>query len=393
MKKSLLSISAILLCSYSFSQVGINTPDPKSTLDIKASATNTSIDGLIAPRLTRAQLSDKGDNLYGTDQNGAIVYITDVSGGINSGQRSNITEIGYYTFDYSLNKWVNMSVSEPWRIENSIQHATSNTQNIYQTGFVGIGDFTSTRPVTNLHVKGETYTSTKLGVGTDLYFNSNYAATPDAIIKRTVANNIQVESALTVANNGGSAYNFRAFDVLGDAQPTFTVNKNGVILLGSRTATPDVRISRGGANWLRLQDVTLSIARAGAATLTPGLRLSSADLISGTNPYPTFEIMVSGKLRWGIGGGTEPDLSLERDASGKLRLEGPAYDGATGVRYLVYNTANKLLELSSAQVPTSQLNDRNQADIEDLRNKIIEQNERINQLENLLRSLSSQTGR
>ncbi|WNI36452.1 phage tail protein [Chryseobacterium sp. SG20098] len=113
------SITVIVLFSqivYSQSAgVGINTTTPKSTFDINGKkdssglAVSTDIAGLQAPRLTRAELTSKGDTLYGPDQKGAIVYITDVSGGNVTGPRSNISSVGYYYFDGSAWQKIGMS--------------------------------------------------------------------------------------------------------------------------------------------------------------------------------------------------------------------------------------------------------------------------------------------
>lgn len=98
----------ILLAGLAKSQegrVGINTVSPKTTLDVNGKSNSNGlslsgdITGLQAPRLTRAELTNKGNILYGADQRGAIVYITDVSGGNNVSQRVNITSVGYYYFD------------------------------------------------------------------------------------------------------------------------------------------------------------------------------------------------------------------------------------------------------------------------------------------------------
>lgn len=114
MKKQIkfLMLTAILSFSvYAYSQkgrVGINTTDPKTTLDVSGKTDTlgnlltTDVTGLQAPRLTRAELTDKGNSLYGSDQKGALVYITDVSTGDNASQRVNITTIGYYYFDGSV---------------------------------------------------------------------------------------------------------------------------------------------------------------------------------------------------------------------------------------------------------------------------------------------------
>ncbi|WNI36448.1 phage tail protein [Chryseobacterium sp. SG20098] len=129
MKK--ISITLIFLFSqivYSQSSgVGINTTTPKSTFDINGKkdysglAVSTDIAGLQAPRLTRAELTSKGDTLYDTDQKGAIVYITDVSGGNVTGPRSNISSVGYYYFDGSA--WQKMGMSSS--VEQNIGSITA----------------------------------------------------------------------------------------------------------------------------------------------------------------------------------------------------------------------------------------------------------------------------
>ncbi len=83
-------------------KVGINTSSPKTTLDVTARLGSTDADGFQAPRLTRAELTAKGNSLYGADHTGAIVYISDVTGGDVNSQRVNITAVGYYYFDGNL---------------------------------------------------------------------------------------------------------------------------------------------------------------------------------------------------------------------------------------------------------------------------------------------------
>ncbi|MCO6175404.1 phage tail protein [Flavobacterium sp. NRK F10] len=86
-------------------QTGLQTTDPKSTLDVNGKPTDiNAIDGIQAPRLTRAELTAKGNALYGADQKGVLIYITDASGGDALGQRVNITTVGYYYFDGT--QWV-----------------------------------------------------------------------------------------------------------------------------------------------------------------------------------------------------------------------------------------------------------------------------------------------
>lgn len=110
MKKTL--ILSILVTGYlSISgQVGINTESPSVTLEIQEKKGSTDRDGIIVPRLTRAELTAKGDSLYGSAQDGTIIYITDVSGGDKLSQRVNVNSTGYYYYDKNANVWQNLSV-------------------------------------------------------------------------------------------------------------------------------------------------------------------------------------------------------------------------------------------------------------------------------------------
>ncbi|MFC3159196.1 hypothetical protein ACFOEQ_12295 [Chryseobacterium arachidis] len=62
---------------------------------------NTQILGLQAPRITLAELT-ANTATYAAGQTGALIYITDVSTGTATGQRVNINEAGYYSFDGSV---------------------------------------------------------------------------------------------------------------------------------------------------------------------------------------------------------------------------------------------------------------------------------------------------
>jgi hypothetical protein len=80
-----------------YSQVGIGTSNPKATLDIEGKPTvTTEIDGVLPPRISRSELINK--SIYGTEQTGALIYVTDLSGTTNA-ITANITEIRYYYFD------------------------------------------------------------------------------------------------------------------------------------------------------------------------------------------------------------------------------------------------------------------------------------------------------
>lgn len=101
MKKMLLM--GILFASIPlFSQVGINTNLPASTLDIAGFPTsNTVLDGVIPPRLTGDQL---GSKIYTVNQRGAIVYVTTDKVSSTNPQVAYVNAPGLYQFDGSL--WI-----------------------------------------------------------------------------------------------------------------------------------------------------------------------------------------------------------------------------------------------------------------------------------------------
>lgn len=111
MKKIIFS-AAILMAAFANAQnTGIGTTSPNATLDVKGSPDiTTAPDGVIAPRLTRAQLIAK--NGYGASQTGAIVYVSDTTGTTNAAT-ANVNSIGYYFFDGTI--WQKISGND-WSI-------------------------------------------------------------------------------------------------------------------------------------------------------------------------------------------------------------------------------------------------------------------------------------
>jgi len=103
--KTKFTLLILLLSYFSIAQVGIGTQTPLATLQIAGEPDNTSkVDGLIAPKISRAQLIAKS-SLYGSGQAGTIVYVTDLTGTTNT-PTSNIKRIGYYY--YSGTVWNTM---------------------------------------------------------------------------------------------------------------------------------------------------------------------------------------------------------------------------------------------------------------------------------------------
>jgi hypothetical protein len=174
----------LLFGSFANAQIGINNDDPKATLDVKAlnqaTYSGATPEGIIAPRLTRLNLNNaETNNKYGSDQNGAIVYVTTLNG-TASGQGSDITATGYYYFDSDQNKWVAMkyipSVSVTGETTTASNGLTLSTYDV-QLG----GALTKDTSITGTNT---------LTLGTPLQYN-NSAASPGAgkILKSDASGN------------------------------------------------------------------------------------------------------------------------------------------------------------------------------------------------------------
>lgn len=139
--KKILVTAAFLAAAMAMAQVGINNSDPKATLDVTAKTTDgTKAEGIIAPRLTGDQIKS-ADAQYLAAQTGTIVYATSAVG-IPTPKTVNITAPGYYYFDGTL--WTKfgsggVAGTEPWYDVATNTGATSNDQDIFQTGKVSVG--------------------------------------------------------------------------------------------------------------------------------------------------------------------------------------------------------------------------------------------------------------
>ncbi|HEY4539473.1 MAG TPA: hypothetical protein VIG94_05655 [Faecalibacter sp.] len=148
-------------------QVGINTDNPKSTMEIRELRTNAvneiiTSDGIIIPTLSKKELALKENSVYSSLNIGVKVYVNDISGVINGpsiGQVININEKGFYYFSERLiwEKLVSDSTEDAWinnpnenRIElgtNSLGNERMSNSNVIITdnGFLGINSINPTK--------------------------------------------------------------------------------------------------------------------------------------------------------------------------------------------------------------------------------------------------------
>lgn len=180
-KKLLLFFFLINSTLVGFCQVGINTENPRATLDVYGLSDNNSVpDGIIAPRLTEERLIAK-KNSYTSEQEGAIIYITDteLSNYTADPSTESIINEGYYF--YNGTKWLplsstsdNLKQNGAWKIQGSSENPTNQTDNIYQTGNVAIGTSAINPTNVQLNVEGNQSITGLLQIGgsSSSYINS-----------------------------------------------------------------------------------------------------------------------------------------------------------------------------------------------------------------------------
>ncbi|SHK21960.1 hypothetical protein [Chryseobacterium polytrichastri] len=103
MKKIFILAHIAGMFSLAGAQIGINTSVPQASLDVTGKpATTSSLDGIIPPRITGAQLRAK---TYTAAQTGAHVYVT-AADTAPAGQTVNVQSAGNYYFDGTVWKFI-----------------------------------------------------------------------------------------------------------------------------------------------------------------------------------------------------------------------------------------------------------------------------------------------
>ncbi|KQS93460.1 hypothetical protein [Chryseobacterium sp. Leaf394] len=259
----------ITIFSFSFvtiySQVGIDTTDPKATLDVTArSADLSKIDGIIAPRLSGNELKSK-DGLYRPNQNAAFVYATSAASPTTA-KTVEITKAGYYYYDAVLAKWVTFQSSTGSgittnEITNPINTITStvngissttnavnavsntlNSSNQLTTTVNGVSSNPVTLANSNIYTNNGTLASNRTVNMADKWLN--FAGTAnvgiggvDAIAKLNVNGSIQFE--------GDSNYGVgRVFD--DPAGEKYGMTQSGFFPVSGAGSSPGTRIYTSG---------------------------------------------------------------------------------------------------------------------------------------------------
>lgn len=247
MKKITLLLGILTLSLSLHAQVGINTANPQTSLDVVGNPASTSSkDGISAPRMTKQQLASKVAGNYATAQIGSLVYITDATTPTGTtpslAQTAEITSLGYYFFNGTLWKNVNDNAVNIYNSNGSLTSPRTVTQAANTLAF--------TSTATNgFSVDGTTFSvdaaNDRIGIGT---------AAPEV--------KLQVISGAPVANR------YNLFDALS------STNQYGIIALRNTSplATGNFSLlnftnsgtTSGGGNW------GIGSIRTGATVTTGG---------------------------------------------------------------------------------------------------------------------------
>lgn len=103
-------LALVLSSNLAIAQIGVNTIEPKATLDVVGNPTdNTSLDGIIAPRISAVQLKAKN---YTSEQTGSLIYVNESFGTVDSNLQTRlISDVGYYMFNGT--EWIPFKNTDP----------------------------------------------------------------------------------------------------------------------------------------------------------------------------------------------------------------------------------------------------------------------------------------
>lgn len=215
MKKIKIALLLILLSTSAaiHAQVGINTANPNSTLDITAkntTGTTTNVDGMLIPRVDR-QRAQSMTNI----QTSTMIYVNNVSTGTQTGIAANIGNVGFYYFDGST--WVRLSATATTAFIPTVVASGTASNNIVINDGSGFNKFTFTVSTNDgsWSTANNTYTVPKAG-----YYQVSLQA-----------------SEKPSANNNSFSWNLKydssqyQYSSMSNVEPAYTYNAGGVIVM------------------------------------------------------------------------------------------------------------------------------------------------------------------
>jgi len=226
-----------------FAQIGVNTTDPKATLDVAASPADAAkIDGFIAPRLTGNELKAK-DALYLAPQTGAVVYITQAASPTTI-KTAKVTGAGYYYFDGNI--WQEFTGPNIYNSDGTLlanRTVTMGTNTLqFKNGSNSIG----------LNNNGAQSTLSASGSSTGYIRAQGGGATLDMFV--TDSNAAQIMSGGTATKLFVGTHNAEPINFVTNGSIKSTILATGEMGLGTSAATPTEKLDVTSGN-LRVRDI------------------------------------------------------------------------------------------------------------------------------------------
>lgn len=318
MKKRYITIVSLFILAVNgmYSQVGVNTEIPKVTLDVKKK-TAEAAEGIIAPWLTVQDIINRHvSGLYGADQNGAIVYVTNATGYASDVHTKKIDKIGYYYYSSIDDLWLpfgNSASSSIWNKNGTTSSSTTNNDDSYLMGKVVTGGNQSG------DVNGGTKNAQLTVVGQDALINgitvgTGLTAIPNGPIFNTYPTNAALGFHALKSNTGGENTAVGFWALAGNTTGVYNT------ALGART----LFINETGKENVGLGAYTLVALKGGNGNTAVGYNVLPS-LIGGAS--------VKGNDNTGVGAGALGLLKAGNDnvGVGKGALYSTTSDGNVGI--------------------------------------------------------------
>jgi hypothetical protein len=189
MKKIFIPFS-LFFSIYTYSQVGINTETPKATLDVTATGSLTTPDGILIPRISKL----RAKNMVNTEPT-TLVYINELNDDSNSGSTINVNSTGFYYFNG--NQWIKLisgnTDSNIYNTDGTLTGDRVVNQDTYKLAFTS----EPTSGTNHFSVDGST-------LSVDAFNNRVGIGTIDPESKLHVKGDLQFNGSLKVGGNGNS---------------------------------------------------------------------------------------------------------------------------------------------------------------------------------------------
>ncbi len=321
--KTIFTVFTFLVTLISSSQVsiGIATPNPSANLDVTAIDVNGARRGMLIPRLNLLNTTD-ATTINNGNINSLLVF--------NEATQADVTPGFYYWY---VNKWervannsdivetpTNLSYNintgiltyvnedgnnptidlnslkiEPWNIEQTTFQANANTQNIYQTGNVGIGTndmIDGAKLDVRGAIRGGTGNTGVVGLNSATFGTNNTASGSNSSatgLNNTVTGNVSGAIGNNNLVNANNALSIGIDNVI-NAEKSFTVGEGNVVsglfasAMGRENIVDGENAVAHGVNNEALADFTYTLGVGNISGAMGSMVFGRYNVLTGGNP-------------------------------------------------------------------------------------------------------------